>query len=42
MHQNEIKITTDNVAELLKIASELSESHVAALDEQITRQAQSK
>jgi hypothetical protein len=42
MHQNEIKITTDNVAELLKIASELSESHVAALDEQIKRQAESK
>lgn len=38
MHPNEIKITTENVAELMKLATSLSGAHVEALDTQITRQ----
>ena len=38
MHPNEIKITVDNVAVLMKLAATLSDAHIAALDEQITRQ----
>lgn len=38
MHPNEIKITTENVAELLALATSLSAAHVEALNTQITRQ----
>lgn len=38
MHPNEIKLTEENVTELLVLATRLSEAHVEALDEQITRQ----
>lgn len=38
MHPNEIKITKENVALLTEIAASLSDAHIAALDEQITRQ----
>lgn len=38
MHENEIKITAENVTELLVLATNLSEAHVEALNTQITRQ----
>jgi hypothetical protein len=41
MHPNEIRINTSNVLELKELATELSNAHLVALEEQIVRQKES-
>jgi len=38
MHPNEMKLTHDNIALLMNVATLLSKKHVQALQEQMTRQ----
>lgn len=38
MHPNEVKLTSQNFPEWMKMATELSGQHVEALKEQATRQ----
>jgi len=37
-HPCEVKLTTENIQELMKMATELSKNHVEALKEQCNRQ----
>lgn len=38
MHPNEVELTQENLPEWMKMATQLSEQHVEALKEQVTRQ----